>query len=208
MSKAPMARADFFTSIFFFVLGTYMAFVGLGMPGAGPIIEPGGEPGRVPVMLGCIIALCAAVLLIRSVGQGGHRTQSVGEVDAKDGDSSQTGWRRCLFTALGCSFYAVGLVGSSWFGWQVPYHLATGLFLFLFIIGFEWGFAVELGGKRWVWLEAKFPQIAGFLTKRLSFVSRETAPYAWLIATAFVQAILVTWAVTHLFEKQFYVTLP
>lgn len=204
MSKTLMARADFFTSIFFFILGIYMAFEGLRMPGAGQVIEPGGEPGRVPVMLGCIISFFAAVLLIRSIGQGGHR-RWVGD---DDGGVRRIGALRCAYTAIGCSLYAVGLVGSTILGWQVPYYFATCLFVFLFITAFEWEYALEYGGKRWQWLNRKFPAIAGFLQSAFGFLSSVKAPYVWLIVSALIQAVLVTWAITYVFEQELYVKLP
>jgi hypothetical protein len=208
MSKALMTRADFVTSILFLVLGVYLAYEGWGMPEAGPIIEPGGEPGRVPVMLGVFITLCASALLVRSVGRGGHRSTSAENLNSS-GDDDRTQRRlKCILTALGCSFYAVGLIGSSWFGLPVPYHVATVAFIFIFIVGFEWELAPELGSKRWAWLTGKAPGLAKFLATILSFVSTSRAPYLWLIATALIQALLVTWAVTHLFEQEFYVTLP
>ena len=204
MSKSLMGRADYFTSIFLFFLGFYIVFEGLRMPGAGAIIEPGGEPGRVPVMLGAIISFLAGVLLIRSIGQGGHRRW----LPDDDGGIRRVGIIRCAVTAIGCSVYAVGLVGSSFFAWQVPYYVATGVFLFLFITGFEWEFASEFGVKRWFWLTDNCPRVAEAISSVFGFVPKSKAPYLWLIVVALIQAILVTWAVTHLFEKEFYVTLP
>jgi len=203
-----MARTDFFASIVFFILGIYLAYEGLGMPGAGPIIEPGGEPGRVPMLLGVIISLCAAVLLVRSIGQGGHRLPVTEKLEEAGADSRRHGKIRCVLTAVGCSFYAVGLIGSSWFGWSMPYHAATGIFVFLFIVGFEWDLALELGSSRWAWLTKISPRIARFLAALFGFLGTSKAPFAWLFVSALVQATLVTWAVTHLFEQQFYVTLP
>ncbi len=206
MSKSLMTRADFFTSIFFFVLGLYMTIEGIGMPGSGPIIEPGGEPGRVPIMLGVIMSFCAAFLLIRSVSRGGHK----GLVASADTDEGihWIGIIRCALTAIGCAFYAVGLVGSSLLGWKVPYHFATGVFMFLFIVGFEWEFAPELGPKRWEWVTKKFPGVAGLLTSIFRFFPASKAPYLWLLIAAFLQAVVVTWVVTYLFEQELYVRLP
>ncbi len=208
MSKALMARADFFTSIIFLVLGVYLTYEGLGMPGSGPIIEPGGEPGRVPVMLGVIISLCAAVLLVRSLGQGGLRSPVIESSESAGDDGRRQGRIRCVLTAVGCSLYAVGLVGSSWFGWRMPYHLATGLFIFIFIVGFEWDMAHELGNKRWTWLTNKRPGTAKIVATVFGFLGTTKAPYCWLFVSALIQAFLVTWAVTYLFEREFYVTLP
>lgn len=208
MPNTVMARADFFASIIFFVLGVYLAYEGLGMPGAGPIIEPGGEPGRVPVLLGVIISVCAAALLVRSVGRGGHRSVVSEGSNVTDSDDLKPGRIRGILTAVGCSFYAVGLVGSSWFDWNVPYRVATGLFILLFIVASEWGLAPELGRARWAWLNNKLPRIARFFASVFGFLGTSKAPYVWLFASASIQALLVTWAVTHLFEQEFYVTLP
>lgn len=204
MSPTPMAKADFVSALVFFVLGLYMIEEGLGMPGAGGFIEEGGEPGRVPVLLGAIVALFALILLVRSVYRRGHRLM--------DGDGAgamnHSGYIRSAITAVGCSVYAVGLVGTTIAGWQVPYEFATAVFLFLFIIGFEWDTAPEIGAARWAWVQVKWPAVARALAAVPSSLRGARAPYAWLTFTALVQAVLVTWAVSYLFEQEFYVLLP
>lgn len=151
MPDNSMARADFVSSLIFFVLGIYMVAEGWSLPGAGGFIEPGGEPGRVPILLGVIVALCAVVLLVRSVSRHGHKLFENRQTD----DVKKTGFIRTTLTAVGCSFYAVGLLGANIAGWEVMYPQATAMFLFLFIVGFEWEFAPELGNNRWVWLNKK-----------------------------------------------------
>ena len=54
MTPTPMAKADFISALVFLVLGVYMIVEGLRMPGAGGFIEVGGEPGKVPILLGAI----------------------------------------------------------------------------------------------------------------------------------------------------------
>lgn len=176
---------------------------GLQMPGAGGFIEKGGEPGRVPVMLGTIIAAFSAVLLVRSVVAGGHR---LGDLIGA-GAENRVGLVRGIATAVGC-FYAVGLVGAHIAGWKVPYNLATGLFVFVFIAAFEWQAAVEAGAARWQRLCARLPTVAGLLRAAFGFLSPRSAAFAWLVFTAGLQAVIVAAAVTYLFEQQFYVTLP
>ena len=139
-----MARADFFTSLILLALGIYMAVEGLRMPGAGGFIVRGGEPGRVPILIGVIIALLAVILLVRSVRRGGHRRGGIGLADP----DVRSGAIRCGITALVCSVYAVGLLGSTLGGHEVRYDEATFLFLAVFIIGSEWGFAHELADLR------------------------------------------------------------
>lgn len=204
MSPSPMAKADFLTSLVFFVLGLYMIVEGLGMPGAGGFIEEGGEPGRVPVLLGGIVAFFAIVLLVRSVFRHGHRLLEKGSEDNVD----YSGYVRSAVAALGCSLYAVGLLNIMIAGWDLPYELATAVFLFLFIVGFEWQDARELGAARWEWLQRRWPSAAGALASGLAPLGRDRGPYVWLIVTALLQTVIVTWAVSYLFEKQFYVLLP
>jgi hypothetical protein len=204
MPKSMMAKADFITAIVFFLLGVYMVSEGLKMPGAGGFIEKGGEPGRVPVLLGAIIAAFAAILLIRSVVAGGHR---LGELMAA-GPENRVGLVRGIATAVGCSVYAVGLVGAHIAGWKVPYSLVTGLFVFGFIAAFEWQDAAEAGTRRWEWLCRRLPVVANRLQAAFGFLAPRDAAYVWLLFTAGLQAVIVAAAVTYLFEQQFYVTLP
>jgi len=199
-----MAKADFVSSLVFFVLGVYMISEGLGMPGATGFIEEGGEPGRVPVILGAILAICATVLLVRSVTQGGYRMKAGREVT----ETERRGYIRTALTACGCSFYAVGLLGEGFTGWRLPYELATFLFLFAFIVGFEWEEAPELGAVRWAWAREKLPSVARMLGGLSGLLGEGRGPYAWLIFNTLVQSVIVTWTVSYLFEKEFYVMLP
>lgn len=204
MPRPLMARADFVSALVFFLLGVYMVYEGSAMPGAGGYIEAGGEPGRVPVLLGYIIALLALVLLVRSVRAGGHRLLqgSAGQVRI---DSGKRGLVRGLLTAAWCGFYALGLIGTDW---SLPYPAATLVFLFVFIAGFEWEHAAENGGQTWHWLHVRAPSATESLQRLFGTASKRLVPYLWLMITAAVQASLVTWAVTYLFEQKFYVKLP
>lgn len=199
-----MAKADFISALVFFVLGVYMIVEGLKMPGAGGYIEVGGEPGKVPILLGAIIAFFAVILLIRSVVRRGHRLWEINTIDSED----KTGILRILLTAVGCSFYAVGLLGADIAGWEVMYHQATGLFIFTFIAAFEWEFAPELGAQRWAWLTKKMPSLARTFRTVFNFIPPTQAPYVWGITVALIQSVLVTWGVAYLFEQEFYVQLP
>lgn len=199
-----MARADFLTSLVLLALGLYMTVEGLRMPGAGGFIVRGGEPGRVPVMLGAIIALLAVILLVRAVRQGGARLRGVGLADP----DVRSGAARCALTALVCSVYAVGLLGAAIGGYEVQYRDATFLFLAVFIIGSEWGFAHELAELRRERWARRAPGLARAVRDFLGFVPAAYAPYVWLVALALLQAALVSWIVAYVFESQFYVKLP
>ena len=199
-----MAKADLITGLIFFFLGLYMMVEGLGMPGAGGFIEAGGEPGRVPVMLGAILSILATILIGRSIVRGARLIGGDGQQSAV----TWSGWVRSGLTALGCSAYAVGLLGGEIFGWQVPYRAATFVFVFLFITCFEWAEAPEMGRRRWVWLSDRFPATARRLGSGLAGVRQTWAPYLWLLSMALLQALIVTLAVGYLFEHQLYVKLP
>lgn len=173
-ATSKMIKADFISALFFLALGGYMVLESLKMPGAGGFIEIGGEPGRVPVMIGAFLMLLSTVLLVRSSLLDGWKVWELAELD----ESERVGAMRTAFTAIGCSFYAVGLIGASIAGWDVPYYHATALFMFVFIVGFEWQ-QVDAGSAR-----------------------------LRLIIMALLQAIIVTSLVTYLFEQKFYVVLP
>jgi len=199
-----MARADFLTSLILLALGLYMTVEGLRMPGAGGFIVRGGEPGRVPVLIGVIIALLAVILLVRAARQGGYR---VGGIRLADPDV-RSGTIRCAVTALVCSVYAVGLLGATLLGHEVRYDEATFLFLAVFIIGSEWGFARELAEVRRERWTRRAPRLTRVVQNLLGFVPAAYAPHVWLVALALVQAALVSGVVAYVFENEFYVKLP
>lgn len=204
MRARVMAKADFYTGLLVFALGVYMIIEGLRLPGAGGFIETGGEPGRVPIMLGAILVTLALALIVRSVARGGHITRA-GSTRLL---SSSSGWLRSGFTALGCSVYAVGLLGAEILGWRVQYREATILFVFLFITCAEWSDAPDVGLRRWEWVCRRSPSKAGVLDRRLGFIPKPWVPYLWLIFTALAQALVVAFAIGYLFEKELYVKLP
>ncbi len=199
-----MAKADFVTGLILLALGVYMIFEGLRLPGAGGFIEVGGEPGRVPIMVGSAIALLAMALVGRAIARGGYRLRVTAPIPA----AVRVGARRCLAVAALCSFYAVGLLGAEIGAWKVAYHQATFAFLLVFVVAFEWRFAPELAAGSRAFFDRRAPVLARAVGAVFAFVPPRAAPYLWLLTVALLQAALVTWAVTYLFEQQFYVKLP
>jgi len=125
-------------------------------------IHPASIPGLVPLGLGIALAIAAALLVIRA-----YRASEASAEVTQD----ERGVRLAVTLAL-CLLYAVGLIG------QVPYAIATGLFVFAFIAVFEW-------------------QEAGRAGRRVRS-----------LVTALIQAVLVAGAVSIAFEKLFLVRLP
>jgi putative tricarboxylic transport membrane protein len=129
METRPLVRADFVTGVFLIVFGLAVLAEAWSMPRLEErSINPWTAPGIVPGILGIIIALCGALLALRSVGAGALRARWSGVADA---DSRDSFWRLTL-CALLCVGYAVLLVG------QMPFWLATAVFVFAFVAAFEW----------------------------------------------------------------------
>lgn len=199
-----MHRADFVTGLVLLALGVFMVGEGFSLPGAGGFIEEGGEPGRVPVFLGSVIAILALVLVVRAVRHGGHRLTQRAPLTAEQ----RSAVIRAATTALGCAFYAVGMVGHLYFGIAIPYALATFLFMLAFIVTAEWKLAPDIGPRRWRLISTRTPALAGGISAVFGFVPEAAAPFVWLVFTALVQAAVFTVAITYVFQDLFYVTLP
>jgi putative tricarboxylic transport membrane protein len=87
-------------------------------------------PGLTPGLLGLVVVLLAVALLARSLRAGGWRL-SRGESGAEPAQR-RAAVRRVGLALLLTVGYAGGLVG------RIPFWLATVLFVFLFVVAFEW----------------------------------------------------------------------
>jgi putative tricarboxylic transport membrane protein len=127
-------------------------------------------PGIVPAFIGIVLLLFGTVLVIRSMRHGGHhlRLSYKGFRQMLRNPGNQ----RLLLTAILCIGYAGFLIGT------LPYWLATGLFIFVFIILFEWERGMNTARRR-----------------------------KCLISAALI-AILSSAAITVIFERLFLVALP
>jgi hypothetical protein len=128
-------------------------------------IHPASIPGLVPTALGIALVAAAGALTLRALAR--LRRENAGAEGR--GELSWRGLGIALLLTVG---YAVGLVG------RIPYELATGLFVFLFIAVFEWQ--------------------PGALPRRRLI----------RLGTALLQAVLVAWIVSTVFETVFLVRLP
>lgn len=127
-------------------------------------------PGLVPGLLGCAIFALALVLFVRSVWTLREGAAKPGAAAEGPGNPGMAGR---LAVALGLALiYGVLMVG------HLPYWLATGLFVFVFIVVFEW----RLRGPGWARLR--------------------------MVGVALVLAVAVSGVVSLVFEKLFLVRLP
>ena len=162
-------RVDLLTAALFLVAAVAIIYASWLMPTyreqAGQIYT---APGLVPGLYGIVIALLAFWLGARSVARGAFARKTEVPRAKREGYSNA---RLALAAAL-CLVFAVGLVG------RVPFWLATAVFVFLFILLFEWK-----SGVPW---------------------SQRARP----VASALAVAIVSGWAVYLVFERIFLVRLP
>lgn len=208
MNRTPMPWADFFTGLTLFILGVGMTVGGLMLPGPEDVsyIEIGGEPGKLPIVLGISISFLAFILILRAVKIDGLRPEQLAGRGQRDLD--RIAIMRGTLTALGCSLYAVGLLGRKIGAWHIPYELATFGFLFLFVLAFEWPQASETASRHRHFLDRMIPAAGHGLDSLFSAVPASRRAQFWLAISAAVYALIMTIAVTYLFETQFLVTLP
>lgn len=166
-------RKDLFTSLVLIVFGAGVVVEALRMPRYEQLgINPYTVPGIVPGFLGGILAVFGVLMLLRTA-IAWRRHEAVPTTAADDEPGSVP---RVLFT-LGLTLgYGVLLIGN------LPFWLATGIFVWAFLLVFEWRprFAAGAG--------------AGALVR--------------VGGTALVEAVLVSAAVTFVFQRVFLVTLP
>jgi len=130
MQQRPLAKADLITGLVLTAFGAAAAFESYRMPRLEErSIDPWTAPGIVPGILGIIIFVLGAALALRSVAAGAFAAKV--EVEDDPAEVRAGRFRFWLCMAL-CLIYAVGLVGHT------PFWLATLLFVFSFIVSFEW----------------------------------------------------------------------
>jgi hypothetical protein len=165
----PMVRGDLLSAAIFFSLGLVIVYLSWTMPRLEMRgVHPATVPGLVPGLLGLALSLCGLIMGLQSFAK--LRRRPGWSSFFKSLVNHETG-RVSVAAGLGL-IYALILVGL------VPFWLATGLFVFAFILAFE------------VWLtDAPKPLVKAML---------------W----AAVQAIVVAATVTLVFERGFLVRLP
>lgn len=171
MKEENMPKADFLTSLLLFAFGIAVLITSIKMPrfedqGANSYSVPGIVPG----LLGVAIAVLSLILFIRSFIQKGYRVGLTKKVIKGFFSSDST--RRFFLSLTLCVVYGVFLLG------RIPYHIATGSFVLVFIIAFEFEFRESL------------------LSQRKTIIS------------SLAEAVLVSAGVTFLFRYLFLVKLP
>jgi putative tricarboxylic transport membrane protein len=166
-----MKKADYLTGLALIVLSLYVLIESWRMPRLEHLqVHPLSVPGVVPAFLAAVLLVFGAILVGRSVIAGGHHLGWTRESMKKA--MADPGFQRLQLTAVLTIAYAGILVG------RIPYWLATAVFIFAFILVFEWRSGMPPKQKR-----------------RIGIV-------------AAILAVIVTGAVSYVFERLFLVTLP
>jgi hypothetical protein len=166
-----MRKADFLTGLALILLGIYVLVESWRMPRMENLhVNPFSVPGIVPAFLAVVLLIFGLILVVRSVRAGGHHL-GLSRAGIRKA-LADPGNRRLLLTALLIFVYAGVLVGHT------PYPLVTGLFIFIFVVAFEW-------------------------RRGMSFRERGRIGMA-----AGILAIVFTAAVSYAFERLFLVMLP
>ena len=166
-----MKKADYLTGLALILLSIYVLVESWRMPRLEHLqAHPLSVPGIVPAFLAVVLMIFGLILVVRSVRAGGHHL-SLSRAGMRN-IFAGPGNRRLLLTALLTFVYAGVLVG------RTPYTLVTALFVFAFVVVFEWrrGMSIREKGR--------------------------------LGLAAAVLAIVFAVAVSYTFERLFLVTLP
>ena len=129
MTHSRMVRADLATGAVLFVLAVAVIYGSWTMDRLEiRNINPWSAPGLLPGILGVVLAVLSGLLILQAARAGSPH------VDAEDAEETQEPGATTRLVAAGalCLFFVVGLVG------RMPFWLATTIFVFLFIAGFEW----------------------------------------------------------------------
>jgi len=170
MTEKSMTKADFVTSIVLLAFGITVVFMSVQMPTMADANQSKfSAPGIVPGFIGVMLSLLSLTMLIRSIKRKGMQ-EIITKSATKDLLAQET-TSRILKTLIICVVYVL-LLGKIWF------PLPTALFIFAFIIMFEYDFK-----------SAFKPQIK-------------------TVIVAFIIAVVATALITFVFQSLFLVNLP
>jgi putative tricarboxylic transport membrane protein len=129
-------RTDLVTAAVLFAAGVAIIYAAWRMP---RFQEQLGQiytaPGLVPALYGFVIVILALWLAARAIGRGAlEPAAGTASRAPREGHSNA----RLVLAIVLCLAFAVGMVG------RLPFWLATAIFVFLFILLFEWR-----GGRPW-----------------------------------------------------------
>lgn len=170
MTEKSMAKADFITSIVLLAFGIAVVVLSIQMPTLADANQSKySAPGIVPGFIGVMVTLLSLAMLLRSIRRKGM-VDLMPKGTVKNLFAQET-TMRILKTTLLCVAYTF-LLGKIWF------PLATFIFIFAFIVLFEYDFKTAF------------------------------KPQVKKVVVAFIIAVVSTFLVTLVFQGLFLVNLP
>ena len=158
MTERTKTKADLVTSVLLIVFSAAITVNSLGMPTMVDRNEsPFSGPGVVPAFVGIMILLLSITMLVRSLRRGAPMF-FVEDLKSKVGGSPSS-WLRIARTVGLCVLYAL-LLGKVWF------PLITFLFVFAFVMMFEYDFKSPVAGQ---WKKPLFASILAIVTSASVF---------------------------------------
>lgn len=131
MDEKPSARADLISAIVWIVFGGAIVYGAWTMDRLETLhINPYTAPGLVPGILGASIAFMGALLALRA-WRAGALTPAGAPAPIDKG--RRAAMKRAAVALTLCLIFGAGLVGHG-----PPFWLATVLFVFAFIVAFQW----------------------------------------------------------------------
>jgi hypothetical protein len=171
VEEKNMPKADFVTAIGLSLFGLAIIVRSLQMPRFASVgANPYSVPGIVPGLLGVVLTTLGLMLLARSIRRKGYRLGLTRETIR--GYFAEASTKRFLIALFLSVIYGAFILK------RIPYALATGLYVFAFVLIFEYRPGEDL-----------------FSQKRTLFFS-------------FLEALLVSAGVTLVFRYLFLVDLP
>ncbi|WP_434359980.1 tripartite tricarboxylate transporter TctB family protein [Parasalinivibrio latis] len=133
MTMQPHKRSDWILSSLFALIGLLFVYEGINLPGPETVsyIEKGGEPGRMPVILGVINLIFALILFFRKpvdVPPGKSQNSEIRQQLARGG----------LFTGALCVVFALGFIFFAMQASEAMFGILCFLFISIFVVFFEW----------------------------------------------------------------------
>ncbi len=170
MKESNMPKADFVTSIFLIVFGIVVVYLSAKMPRFEEIhANPYSAPGVVPGLLGVTISFLGLILLVRSIIQKGYKL-GLNRVTVKQFFREPMTRRILLTIFISVAYWA--LLG------RIPFSLVTALYVFIFVIIFEY-------------------------EKGKTIIQQRR-----MLLVALVMAVITSASVTYVFQYLFLVNLP
>ena len=140
MTEKSLARADFYTAIFLIVFGITITVMALQMP---PVTDKGqspySAPGILPTLLGIVITGLSAFMFVRSLRRIG-KDVALPEGAVKSFFAGIPA-RRMAITLVLCVLYSLGLG-------NIDFVLLTSLFIFIFVLVFEYDRKQSIGTQK------------------------------------------------------------